>query len=177
MSTMEFELGEVLLERGQIATAVGRIAREISLDFGDDRPVVIPLLTGAFVFCADLVRELSFDCQIEYIKASSYQGSNSTGKVAVEGLEKLDLKNRSILIVEDIIDTGLTLSKVSQEVWSKSPKAVKIATLLDKPSRRKVELKPDYTCFTIPDHFVVGYGLDFNERYRNLPDIHQMRMK
>lgn len=174
---MEFELGEVLLERGQIATHVRKIAQEISLDFGNDRPIVIPLLTGAFVFCADLVRELKLDCQIEFIKASSYQGSNSTGTVSIAGLEHLNLKNQSILIVEDIIDTGLTLSKVSQEVWSKSPKTVKIATLLDKPSRRKVEFKPDYTCFTIPDHFVVGYGLDFNERYRNLPDIHQMRMK
>lgn len=174
---MEFELGEVLLERGQIATQVRKIAQEISLDFGNDHPIVIPLLTGAFVFCADLVRELKLDCQIEFIKASSYQGSNSTGTVSIEGLEHLNLKNQSILIVEDIIDTGLTLSKVSQEVWSKSPKTVKIATLLDKPSRRKVEFKPDYTCFTIPDHFVVGYGLDFNEKYRNLPDIHQMRMK
>jgi hypoxanthine phosphoribosyltransferase len=175
--TMEFELGAVLIKRTEIVSAVAKMAQQISFDFKSDPPVVMPLLTGAFIFCADLVRMLEFDCQVEFIKAKSYQGSATTGKVEINGLDRLNLKNRRVLLVEDIIDTGLTLSSVKKEIEAKSPKEIKVATLLDKPSRRVTELAPDYCGFTIPDHFVVGYGLDFNEKYRNLPDICQMRMK
>lgn len=174
---MEYELGEVLLTRHQIASGVGKIAQEIRMELNDDRPIIISLLVGSFMFCADLVREMGGDCQIEFIKANSYQGCNSTGNVIVSGLDALHLENKSILLVEDIIDTGLTLNAVLQQIHAKRPKSVKIATLLDKPSRRKVNLKPDYVCFSIPDHFVVGYGLDYDNKYRNLPDIHMMRMK
>jgi hypoxanthine phosphoribosyltransferase len=174
---MEYELGEVLLTRSQIASGVSKIAQEISKSYANDRPIVISLLVGAFVFCADLVREIGGDCLIEFIKAKSYQGSNSSGNVIISGLDALHLENKSVLLVEDIIDTGLTLNAVLQQILAKKPKSVKVATLLDKPSRRKVNLKPDYVCFSIPDHFVVGYGLDYDNKYRNLPDIHMMRMK
>jgi hypoxanthine phosphoribosyltransferase len=174
---MEFELGDVLLPARQIADAVSRMAQDISLDYRKDPPVIIPLLTGAFIFCADLVRQLDFECQIMFVKAASYQGTNTSGTVTISGLDQLNLKNRRILVVEDIIDTGLTLAKVVEAISQKSPKDVRIATLLDKPSRRVSKISPDYTGFSIPDHFVVGYGLDFNDRFRNLPDICQMRMK
>lgn len=174
---MEFELGEVLLSGDQISSGVGEIAHKINLEYANQWPVIVSLLVGGFVFCADLVRKLDIDCQIEFIRAKSYQGTNSTGNVAVLGLEAIQLENRSVLLVEDIIDTGLTLNAVIQKILEQNPKSVKIATLLDKPSRRKVDLKPDFACFTIPDHFVVGYGLDYDNRYRNLPDIHVMRKK
>jgi hypoxanthine phosphoribosyltransferase len=175
--TMEFELGTVLVKRAEIVPVVARMAQQICFDYKSEPPVIISLLTGAFIFCADLVRMLDFDCQIEFIRAKSYHGLSTTGKVEITGIDILNLKNRRILIVEDIIDTGLTLSSVIKEIEAKSPKEIKVATLLDKPSRRQTELVPDYCGFTIPDHFVVGYGLDFNDKYRNLPDICQMRMK
>jgi hypoxanthine phosphoribosyltransferase len=174
---MELELGDVMIGKSEIKSKIGYLAQSIREEYGRKMPVFIGLLTGSFIFCADLVREFGESVSVAFIKASSYDGTSTTGKVAVTGLDALNLKDQRVLLVEDIVDTGLTLSSVIEQIKQKSPKDVKVVALLDKPSRRKADIKPDFAGFSIPDHFVVGYGLDCNEQYRNLPDIHQMRIR
>ncbi len=171
---MSLRLGPVLIGRDEISKRVSLLAGEIATYYGSQELFILPVLTGSFVFCADLVRQLPH-CNhiIRFVKAGSYGSSiHSSGKVSVNGLEKLDIEGKNVLIVEDIIDTGLTLSTLLKAIKQKGPKDVKVAVLLDKPSRRKVELKADFTGFEIEDKFVVGFGLDCNEQFRCLPDIH-----
>lgn len=173
---MELTLGEVLIPSREIGSKVSFLADRIAEEYGSELPVFVALLTGSFIFCSDLVRQFTRSVQVCFIKASSYIGTNTTGKVTITGLDGLNLKDQRVLIVEDIVDTGLTLNSVMETLKQKSPKDVKVVSLLDKPSRRKVDFTPDFVGFSIPDYFVVGYGLDCNEQYRNLPDIHQMRI-
>ena len=146
---------------------------EISRDYADKNPVMISVLRGAFVFMADLVRQVTIPCEIDFMCISSYGGTTSTGNVLVKKDVSVDLKGRHVVILEDIYDTGRSLDFTRKYLLSKEPASLKICTFLDKPERRKpgVTLVPEYVGYTIPNEFVVGYGLDFNEHYRNLPYV------
>jgi len=150
----------------------------ISLDYRGQEVLLVIVLRGAALFAADLCRHITADVVLDFIAVSSYGSSTSTSGV-VRFLKDLDesVEGRHVLIVEDIVDTGLTLAYLSENLRSRNPQSLKTCALLDKPSRRRVDIRPDYTGFTIDDLFVVGYGLDFDQRYRHLPDIclHQER--
>jgi len=168
------ERGEpcVLYSREQIAGAVKRLATEITADYAGKSPLVVGVLKGSFMFMADLVRELPFAIQIDFVRVASYgHGSESSGKVTVVQGIRSPVKDRHVLIVEDIIDTGLSLRYVIDSIRRKKPASLKVCCLLDKPSRRLVPVPVNYTGFETPDKFLVGYGLDWNEQYRNLQDI------
>jgi hypoxanthine phosphoribosyltransferase len=156
----------------EIKKVIHELAGKIRNDYQGTQPVLISILKGSFMFLADLVRELNMPLQVEFIKLSSYHGKKeSSGKVnIVQGL-KTNVKGRHVLIVEDIVDTGLTVSALMDYLQKKKPASIKVCALTDKPSRRQVSVKIDYLGFTVPDRFIVGYGLDWNERYRYLPDI------
>ncbi len=163
---------EVLITAEQLHKRIREIGADITRDFAGRRPELICVLKGAMVFMSDLMRAIDLNLTIDFIAVSSYgKGANSTGEVKI--VKDLDepLEGRDIILVEDILDTGLTLSYLVRSFRSRGATSVRIATLLNKPERRKVEVTPDYVGFDIPDKFVVGYGLDFAERYRNLPYI------
>jgi hypoxanthine phosphoribosyltransferase len=160
------------LSAAEIAARVKILAAQIRSDAGPGVPVhLIGVLKGAFVFLADLMREVGGDVSCDFMAVSSYAGTTSTGEVQI--LKDLDrsIEARHVVIVEDIVDTGLTLSYLQSALRARAPKSIRTACLLSKPSRRKVEVLVDYIGFTIEDRFVVGYGLDFDEQYRNLPFI------
>jgi hypoxanthine phosphoribosyltransferase len=163
----------VLLSADAIARRIREMAAEIERDYPTDAPIhLICVLKGGFVFVSDLVRAMGPRVTIDFIALSSYaKGTTSSGEVRL--LKDLDaaLSGRDVIIVEDIVDTGLTLSYLQEILKARGPKSLKTACLLSKPSRRKVDVAVEYIGFTIDDHFVVGYGLDFAERYRNLPHI------
>jgi len=158
--------------RREIHTAVKRLAAKITRDYRHQNPLLIGILKGSFVFTADLIRELDFPLEIDFIRLSSYgHQQTSAGKVTVSQTVSARIKGRNVLVVEDIIDSGVTLSFLLDYLQKKRPASLRLCCLLDKPSRRKVPVKIDYTGFTVPDKFLVGYGLDWDEKYRNLPDI------
>jgi len=161
-----------LFPRAEIEAAVKRLASEITRDYQDKHPVLIGILKGVFVFMSDLVRDLDFPLEIEFVRLSSYgSGQQTTGKVkVVQGLS-CPIRNRDVLVVEDIVDTGITIAFLMAYLKKKRPASLKLCALTDKPSRRQVPVNIDYLGFSVPDKFLVGYGLDFNEKYRNLPDI------
>ncbi len=162
----------VLLDAGTIQKKVRELGAKITKDYRGKTPHLIGILKGASIFHADLVRSIDLGVSFDFIAVGSYGGSTkSSGEVRI--LKDLDesVEGRDVLLVEDILDTGLTLHYLLQNLESRGPKSLKVVTLLNKPSRREIEVKADYVGFDIPDHFVVGYGLDFNQRYRNLPDI------
>ena len=162
----------VIISREEIAKRIDELAAEIRRDYKDKNPLLIGVLKGSFVFLSDLVRALNIPVEVDFIRVSSYGACKETsGKVKlVQGL-KTSLKGRHVLVVEDIVDGGLTVSFLLDYVKRRKPASLKLCTLFDKPSRRRVEVPIDYVGFTIPDKFVVGYGLDFNEGYRYLPDL------
>lgn len=170
---MEKNIQEVLLTEAQIQAKVQELGAILSEEYRDKNPVVIGVLKGVVVFYADMIRQLKMPCEMEFMWISSYEGTDSSGSVVVKRDISADIKGRHVLILEDIFDTGNSLSFVHKHLMAKEPASVKICTLLDKPSRRKpgVTLQADYVGFTIPNAFVVGYGLDYNEYYRNLPYI------
>ncbi len=163
---------EVILSREKIEQRVAELAEEISRDYREHPPLLICVLKGAVIFLSDLMRFLKIPVEVDFMAVSSY-GSATASSGVVRILKDLDqsIQGRDVLIVEDIVDTGLTLNYLRENLASRQPRSLKVVTLLDKPSRRKVPFDPDYCGFTIPDRFVVGYGLDFNEQYRQLPDI------
>ncbi len=164
---------EILIPQQELEQRITDLAQEIRRDYGPDRPVhFIAVLKGAFVFLADLVRRMDGPNSLDFIAVSSY-GSGTTTSGEVRLLKDLDrsVEGRDVIIVEDIVDTGLTLSYLQEILLARNPKSLKTACLLSKPSRRKVDVKVEYIGFTIEDRFVVGYGLDYDERYRNLPYI------
>ena len=162
----------VLLKREEIAARVQELGRRITADYQGKAPVVVCILKGAVVFFSDLLRELDFPLDIDFMAISSYGSSTKTTGVVklVKDLDR-DVNGRDVLVVEDIVDSGMTLSYIKKELQQRGATSVRIATLLDKPARRRVELNVEYSCFEIPDAFVVGYGLDYDEKYRNLPDV------
>ena len=170
---MEKNIQEVLLTEAQIQAKVQELGEILSEEYRDKNPVVIGVLKGVVVFYADMIRQLKIPCEMEFMWISSYEGTDSSGSVVVKRDISADIKGRHVLILEDIFDTGNSLSFVHKHLMAKEPASLKICTLLDKPSRRKpgVTLQADYVGFTIPNAFVVGYGLDYNEYYRNLPYI------
>lgn len=166
------DIEKMLFSEEEIFHKVRKLGAVISRDYEDKEPVFIGVLKGSFVFMADLMRAIDIFCQIEFMAVSSYGNkSETTGAVQITQDLNMDIEGRHILIVEDILDSGLTLSYLIKYIKGRNPASVKICTLLDKPDRRRSEVKADYTGFQIPDHFVVGYGLDYAEKYRNLPYI------
>jgi hypoxanthine phosphoribosyltransferase len=157
----------------QIQQAVKKIVNKINTDYKNKEPLIIPVLNGSFMFASDLVKQLSCQCQISFIKASSYQGTNSSGGLtSLIGINE-DISGRDILILEDIIDTGLTLSKLIPSIKNKNPASLRVATLLFKPAAFKADMTIDYIGLEIANEFIVGYGLDYNGLGRNLKEIYQ----
>lgn len=168
---------EVLIRRAAIEKRVRAVARRISADFRGERVHLIGVLKGACIFLSDLVREISLETSIDFIAVSTYgPGGESSGQVRM--LKDLDssIAGLHVVLVEDILDTGLTLSYLLRILRQRRPKSLRVAVLLDKPSRRLKDVKADYVGFAIPNEFVVGYGLDYAERYRNLKDICILRL-
>jgi hypoxanthine phosphoribosyltransferase len=159
-----------LFTANQIAEKVSEIARQIDADYTTP-PLIVGVLRGSFIFMADLCREIKMPCELDFIDAKSYDGTTSKGVVSIRRDVFSNYENKDILLVEDILDTGRTLSTIKELLLTKGAKSVKITALLDKPSRRELDVKADYVGFTIDDLFVVGYGLDYNENYRTLPFI------
>ena len=162
----------VLFRRQEIEAAVRRLAAEISKDYRGKNPLLIGILKGSFMFLADLVRLLDFPLEVEFIQLSSYgRGKESSGKIEVVQDLITPIKDRHVLVVEDIVDTGLTTSFILGYLRKKKPASLKLCALTDKPSRRQAPVIIDYLGFTVPDKFLVGYGLDLDQKFRNLPDI------
>ncbi len=162
----------VIFPRAEIEAAVARLAAAITRDYRDNNPLLLGVLNGCFVFLADLVRRLDFPLEVDFLRLSSYgRGQQSSGRVrVVQGL-RLPVKGRHVLVVEDIVDTGLTLAFLRDYLGKRKPASLRVCALTDKPSRRQTPFKIDYLGLTLPDKFVVGYGLDCAGKYRNLPDI------
>ena len=175
MSQINKDIERILVSEGEINEIVRRIAAEIDRDYaGDDsKLVLLCILKVSVVFMGELMKRISLPVEIDFMKVSSYCGGTSTsGRVnIILDIHRADLSNCNILIVEDIIDSGRTLSYLSEYLRLKGAKSVRTCTLLDKPSRRQTDVKADYVGFTIPNEFVVGYGLDYDEHYRNLPYV------
>jgi len=161
-----------LIKSKEIEGAVQRLASEISRDYRGKNPLLIGILKGSFVFMADLVRRLDMPLEVDFVRLSSYgSGTKSSGKIRMSGRLNLPVEGRHVIVVEDIIDTGLTTAYFLRYVKRKKPASAALCALTEKPARRKVNVKIDYLGFTVPDKFIVGYGIDWNEKYRNLPDI------
>src|SRR5438270_6436626 len=170
----------ILLSREQIARRVEELGRQITLDCAGEPVIFIGVLKGAAMFLSDLVRQVQVDATFDFISVTSYgipagakqeKTWDSTGEVRLTKDVEQSLRGKNVILVEDILDTGLTLAFLKRLLLGHQPRSFRVAVLLDKPSRRKLAIEADYVGFTIPDDFVVGYGLDYAERYRNLPDI------
>ena len=170
---MEKDVLEVLLSEEQIQNRIRELGEILSEEYADKDPIIVGVLRGVVIFYADMIRQIKVPCQMDFMWISSYTGTNSTGKMEVKRDVSADIEGRHVLILEDIYDTGTSLDFTYKHLLAKKPASLKICTLLDKPERRKpgITLKPDYVGFTIPNAFVIGYGLDFNEHYRNLPYV------
>ena len=169
---MERNIEKILLTEEQIKNRIEELGKELSEEYAGKNPVIVGVLKGVVVFYADMIRQIKVPCQMDFMWISSYAGTNSTEMVVRKDISA-DIKGRHVLILEDIYDTGNSLDYTYKHLLSKEPASLKICTLLDKPERRKpgITLKPEYVGFEIPNAFVVGYGLDFNEQYRNLPYV------
>ena len=161
-----------MVTRAEIESTVKKLAAAVTADYKSKNPLLLGILKGSFMFMADLVRHLDFPLEIEFVRLSSYgSGQQTSGKVKmVQGL-KLDIRGRHALVVEDIVDTGNTTAFLMEYLKKKNPASLRLCALTDKPSRRRVPVQIDYTGLTVPDKFLIGYGLDCDEKYRNLPDI------
>ncbi|MCL6570076.1 MAG: hypoxanthine phosphoribosyltransferase [Bacillus sp. (in: Bacteria)] len=169
---MAYRIKEPMISEEDIKQRVKELAEEIDKDFTNEAIYLIVVLKGSFVFAADLIREMKGDVKVDFISVSSYSDqTETTGKVKLLKDLDMDITNRNVVVVEDIIDSGLTLHFLRDHLKMHKPKQIKICTLLDKPERRKVELPVDYVGFVIPDEFIVGYGIDYAQMYRNLPYI------
>ncbi len=171
-ATFDKDLDHILITREEISEAVKKLGAKLKEDFQDKNTVFVCILKGAAVFFSDLLREVDLPLTIDFMAISSYGNSTKTSGV-VRILKDLDhdVLNKDVLVVEDIVDSGLTLSYIKKVLHERGARSVRLATLLDKPERRKTNLEVDYACFLIPNEFVVGYGLDYQERYRNLPFV------
>lgn len=171
MSNSDIE--KIFLNQNDIDKIVTRLAEEINADFKNQEIILVGLLKGSVVFMSDLLRKITVPCEIDFMSASSYgSGTVSSGNVKITKDLSVDIKNKNVIVVEDIIDTGNTLSRVLELLEIRNPKALRLCSFMSKPDRRVVnDIKIDYLGTEIPDEFVVGYGLDFDEKYRNLPYI------
>ena len=168
---MEKDIQEILLTEEQIKTRIAELGKELTADYAGKDPIIVGVLKGVVVFYADMIREIKTHCEMDFMWISSYAGTNSTGKMEVKRDIASDIKGRHVLILEDIYDTGNSLDFTYRHLMTREPASLKICTLLDKPERRKVNVFADYIGYTIPNEFVVGFGLDYDERYRNLPYV------
>lgn len=167
-----FKITKTMLSEEEIKAKVAELGKKIEEDFEGQDLLVVGILKGASVFVSDLIRNINLDVNIDFMSVSSYGNSTeSSGSVKILKDLDVDIKGKNVLIVEDIIDSGLTLSNLTRELSARDPKSLKICTLLDKPQRRKVDIPVDYVGFVIEDKFIVGYGIDYAEKYRNLPYI------
>lgn len=173
---MHQDMEKILISAAEIKEKIDELGRAISRDYSGKYPLVVGILKGASVFMADLIRAMSIDVQIDFMAVSSYGASSkSTGVVRILKDLEQNIEGRHVLIVEDIVDTGLTLNYLLEILKARGPASVRVCTLLDKPSRREINVPVDYNGFSIPDEFVVGYGLDYREKYRNLPEIYVLK--
>ena len=170
---MKNDMKEILLTEEQIQAKVKELAARISKDYAGKNPVFVCVLKGVVIFFADLVRNVDVPCEIDFMSISSYSGTTSTGRTEIRKDLSVDIKDRHVIILEDIFDTGTSLTFTVNHLQNKQPASLAVCTFLDKPERRNpdVTLVPEYVGYTIPNEFVVGYGLDYNEKYRNLPYI------
>jgi hypoxanthine phosphoribosyltransferase len=166
---------KILIKRDELAKTVARLASQIKRDYQGKQPLLIGVLKGSFMFMADLIRQLDLPLELDFIRLSSYGAAReSSGKVRVVQELKTPIKGRDVLVIEDIVDTGITISFLLDYLMKKKPASLKLCALTDKPSRRRVPVSIDYLGLSLPDKFVVGYGLDFAEKFRNLPDIYTL---
>ena len=170
---MERDIQQILLPEEQIQNRIKELGAILTEEYADKNPVIVGVLKGVVIFYADMIREIKVPCQMDFMCVSSYQGTNSTGRTMISKDLSCDIHGRHVLILEDIFDTGNSLEFICNHLRNKEPASLKICTLLDKPERRKsgVKVQCDWVGYTIPNEFVVGYGLDYNEHYRNLPYV------
>ena len=169
---LEHDIKKILISHDEIVTAARELGQKLTEDYQGKNPILVGILKGSVPFMAELIKHIDTHIELDFMLVSSYHGGTSSSGVIniIKDMDQ-DIKGRDILFVEDIIDTGKTLKSLKELFEGRQPASVKIATLLDKPEGRLVEIEADYTCFTIPNEFVVGYGLDYDENYRNLPYI------
>ena len=164
-----------MISEAEIKNRVREVAAQMSKDLEGKNPLLLAVLNGSFVFAADLMREITIPCEISFVKLASYQGTTSTGKVKeVIGINE-DLSGRTIIIVEDIVESGLTMKRMIESIGTRNPESVNICTLLLKPDRLKTDLDIKYVAFSIPNDFILGYGLDYDQQARGLKDIYVLK--
>jgi len=173
---MSYHVSDTLITKAEIEKMVDRVAEEINNEYKDEPLIVIGILTGAYVFTADLVRKLKMPVIVDFMQVKSYSGQNSTGNFQILKDTSFELTDKNVLVVEDIIDTGRTLSKLKDMLKNRGAKSIKICTAFDKPDRRVVDIKPDFNGIVVPDEFIVGYGLDLDGLYRNFEDVRYMSL-
>ncbi len=169
---MEEDIREVYFSKDEIADIVTRLGKQISRDYKNKNLMLVSILKGSVVFMADLMRAISIPCRIDFMSVSSYgSGVKTTGVVKIQKDLDINLEGYDLLIVEDILDSGKTMYYIREVLKTRNPESIRICTLFDKPDRREADIHADYTGTVVPDEFIVGYGLDYDERYRNLPYI------
>ncbi len=165
---------EVSLPEAQIKARIKELAQQMSRELEGKNPLFLGVLNGAFIFAADLMREMTIPCEISFVKLASYQGTTSTGTIKeVIGINE-DLSGRTVVIVEDIVESGLTIKRMMEQLGTRNPASVQVCTLFFKPDRLKEDLKLDYVAFSIPNDFILGYGLDYDQQGRGLKDIYSL---
>lgn len=173
----KMKIGKIMIKENELNARVSELAEMINKDYGDRELVVIGVLKGCFVFMADLVKKLKSDVRVYFMEISSYQsGTVSSGKITIKKDLDVDIEGKDVLIAEDIIDSGNTLSQLTEILKERKPNSIKVCTLLSKPARREVEFEADYTGFEIEDKFIIGYGLDCAEQFRQLPYIAEVEL-
>ena len=178
MKPLEHDIDHVLFSEEQLAQRVAEIAAQIDKDYAGKEPLLVSVLRGSFVFMADLVRQITVPCTVDFMAVSSYgSGTTSSGQVKIVKDLSETIEGKDVIVVEDILDSGNTLSYLLKLLEARRPASIRLCTLLDKPERRTKPVEVQYSGFTIPDEFVVGYGLDYAERYRNLPYIGVLKPK
>ena len=168
---MNQDIESVLISEEEIERHVAEIGERISRDYEGKDPIFVGVLKGCFIFMADLMRHVTVNCAMDFMAVSSYKGTTSTGAVKITKDLSEIIEGRHVILVEDILDSGVTLNYLKNYLMVRRPASIAVVTLMDKPARRKADIYANYSCFEVPDAFVVGYGLDYNERYRNLPYI------
>lgn len=173
MATLDRDIDHILVTEERLKAKVNELGAQITKDYEGRDLLLVSILKGSVVFMADLMRAIRMPCGIDFMVVSSYGGANTTSTGLVKIVKDLDqdLSGKDLLIVEDILDTGITLSHLVPMLKLRNPASVRLCTILSKPSRRKADIEPDYLGFEVPDEFVVGYGLDYDEKYRNLPYV------
>ena len=168
---MLHDIQQILITEEQLKRRIAELAEILTEEYHHKNPLFVGILKGVVVFYADMVRAVQIPCQFDFLAVSSYQGTTSSGQLSYQKDISFELKGRHVVILEDILDTGITLKSVVEHLAAMEPASLKICTLMDKPERRQADVQADYVGFTIPNQFVVGYGLDYNEQYRNLPFV------